>query len=182
MPDLYSREPILFVMIGLPASGKTTRAIEIEKEWCALRLTPDEWLIPLFGSPDAGERDTLEGRFIWLARRALRGGASVILDFGVWTRDERTALRSMARSVGARTELVYLDVEADEQRRRVVRRSSTDPESSLSPSDRELQHYRSLFEPPVPDEFDSSTLDAPPPGFDSWDDWSAARWPTSAPD
>jgi predicted kinase len=31
--------PTLFVMVGLPASGKTTRAKEIEEAWDALRLT-----------------------------------------------------------------------------------------------------------------------------------------------
>ena len=39
----------------------------------ALRLTPDEWMIPLFGHHDAdGKRDVLEGRFVWLALRTLR--------------------------------------------------------------------------------------------------------------
>jgi predicted kinase len=52
-------------MVGLPASGKSTRAKQIEEERQALRLTPDEWLIPLFGQHVAdGKRDVLEGRFV----------------------------------------------------------------------------------------------------------------------
>ena len=41
--------PTLYVMVGLPAAGKTTLARQIEIEHGALRFTPDEWMIPLFG-------------------------------------------------------------------------------------------------------------------------------------
>lgn len=44
--------PTLFVMVGLPASGKT-RARELAESQHAIRLTPDEWMIPLFGEPEA---------------------------------------------------------------------------------------------------------------------------------
>ena len=33
----------LFLMVGLPGSGKTTRAKELERETGAIRFTPDEW-------------------------------------------------------------------------------------------------------------------------------------------
>ena len=87
-------------MVGLPASGKSTRAQQIEEELRVLRLTPDQWMIPLFNDNDAnGKRNVLEGRFIWLALRALRHGIYVVLDFGVWGKDERTALRALAAEV-----------------------------------------------------------------------------------
>lgn len=41
----------LFLTVGLPGAGKTTRARQLAKEHGALRLTPDEWMIPLFGDP-----------------------------------------------------------------------------------------------------------------------------------
>jgi predicted kinase len=60
----------LFLIVGLPGAGKTTRARELAAEHRALRLTPDEWMIPLFGEPDAdGKRDVLEGRLIRIAGR-----------------------------------------------------------------------------------------------------------------
>lgn len=74
-------------MVGLPASGKTTRAKQLEEERQALRSTPDEWMIPLFNDNDAdGKRNVLEGRLIWLALGALDHGIDVILDFGVWSK------------------------------------------------------------------------------------------------
>ena len=44
----------LHLMVGLPCSGKTTLAQKLERERSALRLTPDEWQVPLFGQ-DAEE-------------------------------------------------------------------------------------------------------------------------------
>jgi predicted kinase len=55
-------EPVLYHITGLPGAGKTTRAKELEQQNRALRLTPDEWMIPLFGDSEArGKRDVLEG-------------------------------------------------------------------------------------------------------------------------
>jgi predicted kinase len=41
--------PTLHLMVGLPCAGKTTLARQLEQEYVALRLTPDEWHMPLFG-------------------------------------------------------------------------------------------------------------------------------------
>jgi predicted kinase len=125
----------LFVMVGLPASGKTVRAKEIEEAWQALRLTSDEWMIPLFGEPESGKREILEGRFIWLTVRALRRGINVVLDFGVWTEDERSALHFLANSVGVSCELVYMEIDEIEQRRRHDSRFSAEPETTFPMSD-----------------------------------------------
>jgi predicted kinase len=173
--------PTLFVMVGLPASGKTDRAKEIEEAWQALRLTPDEWMIPLFGEPEGGKREILEGRFIWLAIRALRSGINVVLDFGVWTKDERSALRFVANSVGASCELVYLEIDELEQRRRHDKRFSAEPETTFPMSDDDLRSFREQFEAPDEAELLSSDVVPPPPGHATWSAWISERWPTSIP-
>ena len=82
--------PILFLTVGLPGVGKTTAAKHIAEERRILRLTPDEWMAPLFGESDAdGRRDILEGRMIWTALQVLASGSSVVLDFGCWSAEER---------------------------------------------------------------------------------------------
>ena len=89
-------------------------------------------MIPLFGQEQPeGKRNVVEGRLIWLALSALRIGVNVVLDFGVWGKDERSALRALAASVGATSELVYLQVDEEEQWRRVQARSLTDAATTL---------------------------------------------------
>src|SRR6187402_2415834 len=79
------RVATLILMVGLPAAGKTTRARELAAEHQALRLTPDHWMISLFGDSMAdGRRFVLEGRLISVALQALRLGTSVVLDYGLW--------------------------------------------------------------------------------------------------
>jgi predicted kinase len=173
--------PTLFVMVGLPAAGKTARAKEIEEAWQALRLTPDEWMIPLFGEPEGGKREILEGRFIWLASRALRHGISVVLDFGVWTKEERSALRFLAASVGASCELVYLEIDEMEQRHRHDKRFSAEPETTFPMSDDDLRGFREQFEAPDEAELLSSEFGPPPLSHANWSAWIADRWPTSIP-
>jgi predicted kinase len=172
--------PVLFVMVGLPASGKTTRARQIEEERRALRLTPDEWMIPLFNDNDAdGRRNVLEGRLIWLALRALRHDIDVVLDFGVWAKVERTALRALAAEVGASCELVYLEIDEDEQRRRRDGRASGEPETTFHITDDDLDEYRRRFVPPDHAELSAAELDPPPAGYASWSSWASEWWPTS---
>src|SRR5580698_5815306 len=78
--------PTLLLMVGLPAAGKTTQAKELAATHRALRLTPDHWMIPLFGNSigdfqrPGGERWVLEGRLISVALQALKLGTSVVLD------------------------------------------------------------------------------------------------------
>ena len=172
--------PKLYVMVGLPAAGKTTLARRIEIEQRALRFTPDEWMIPLFGESMAnGKRNVLEGRFIATALSALRLGFNVVLDFGVWAKDERTALRWLASTVEAECELVYVAIGEAEQRNRINERFATAPESTFPITQSDLDEWRTIFQPPGDEELSGNDLDLPPSGFDSWRAWVTEWWPTS---
>ncbi len=118
----------LYLMVGLPCSGKTTRAKEVEDELCALRLTPDEWQVRLFGydvlDPDHDKRHTLIEVMLWqIAARALKLGANVILDFGFWAKEERDDFRARAKELGARSEIIFMDATAAELMERVRARN-----------------------------------------------------------
>ena len=91
----------LHLMVGLPCSGKTTLARQLEHERSALRLTPDEWQVALFGQdeeePEHDARHSLIEAMLWkIASRALQLGTNVILDFGFWAREEREDYRLRA--------------------------------------------------------------------------------------
>ena len=170
-------------MVGLPSVGKTSRARELAATWHALRLTPDEWMIPLFGQEQPeGKRNVLEGRLIWLALSALRIGVNVVLDFGVWAKVERSALRALAASVGATSELVYLQVDEEEQWRRVQARALTDAATTFEMNKADLERWRPIFQAPDATELGATNIDPSPAGFDSWEAWVAQWWPTSVPD
>jgi HAD superfamily hydrolase (TIGR01509 family) len=112
-------QPTLFLTVGLPGTGKTTAARRIEAEHGALRLTKDEWVKALYGQHNpASVSDIIEGRLIQIAMRALELGVSVVLDFGLWSRDERSALRQAAADVGAAVVICYFELTPEEQRRR----------------------------------------------------------------
>ena len=169
----------LFLMVGLPGTGKTTQARRLEAERGALRLTKDEWVKALYGSANPrDETAVVEGRLIGVALRALGLGVDVVLDFGLWSRDERTALRSAARDAGAAVRLRHLDVDPVEQRRRIDRRHAHDAHTTWVMSDDEVAAWAAAFETPTPGEVDDTEpLDDPPAGFATWDDWRAHRWP-----
>jgi predicted kinase len=170
----------LFVTVGLPGSGKTTRAKELAAEFAAVRLTPDDWMIPLFDHNDAqGKRDVLEGRFVWLAMEALQLGSNVVLDFGVWSRDERSALKHLAAKIGAECELVYTPIDPDAQLRRVNGRFATAPGTTFVITEGDLALWRKQFQEPDEQELLSPEPGPLPEGFTSWEAWTASRWPTS---
>lgn len=178
----YEALPIatLLLMVGLPGAGKTTRAKELAAVHHALRLTPDEWMIPLFdGSQPEGKRDLLEGRLIALALQALRLGTNVVLDFGLWSRDERSALRWLATSARASCEVVYLPIDRDRQRARIAHRQTTAPHTTFPMTDADLENWRKEFQAPDADELRGDrTIPDPPPGWPNWADWATDRWPS----
>ncbi|MGI8915248.1 MAG: AAA family ATPase [Chloroflexota bacterium] len=172
-------EPVLFLLVGLPGGGKTTRARELEATHRALRFSPDEWMLPLFGESDAGgKRDIMEGRLIWVALRAIQAGISAILDFGFWSQDERSALVWLAESLGARAVVMYLDVDEPTQFARVTERFLTEPDTTVEISAEELARWRALFRAPTDDELAGRLRPQPPTGYGTWSDWASARWPS----
>jgi len=93
--------PILFVICGLPAAGKTTLAKEIESKHKAVFLSEDEWMDKLFGTfyDHDLEREGIAEIQKNLAQKILNSGASVVLDGGYWSKQERDGLRAAAKLV-----------------------------------------------------------------------------------
>jgi predicted kinase len=167
----------LLLMVGLPGAGKTTRAKELAATHLALRLTPDHWMIPLFGDPMAdGKRFVLEGRLISVALQALRLGTSVVLDYGLWSRDERSALRWLARPAGAACQVVYLPVDKDVQLARITHRQATAPHQTFPRSEADLDRWREQFQVPDADELDGGEIPTPPAGWPGWPEWAEDHW------
>lgn len=142
------------LLIGLPGSGKTTLAKQLELERAALRLTPDEWMAPLFGAGEhEGKRWVLESELLWgVAARALTLGVHVILDYGCWSREERELFRKNTQGLGAKTELIVLDPPIDALWARLDARNQAAPADTFQITRAELTSYDELFQRPEPDE------------------------------
>jgi predicted kinase len=174
-------QPTLFLTVGLPSTGKTTAARHIEAEKNALRLTKDEWVKALYGQLNPPwAQNVIEGRLIEIGLRVLELGNNVVIDYGLWGRDERSALRQAAAERGARVEIRYFELTPAEQRRRIDQRQAQAPHTTWPMSDEQLTGWAANFETPTAGELDGSEpLDEPPAGFATWDEWRGQRWPSS---
>jgi predicted kinase len=172
-------QPTLFLTVGLPGTGKTTAARRLEIEHRALRLTKDEWVKALYGRENpTSAQDVIEGRLIEIGLRALELGINVVIDYGLWSRDERSSLRQAGADRGAVVEMHYFDISPTEQRRRLSRRQAETPHVSWPMSEEELAEWAAGIDLPTPGELDGSEpIDDPPDGFESWDEWRGHRWP-----
>ena len=149
----------LHLMVGLPCSGKTRLAQKLESEQSALRLTPDEWQVRLFGQdaeePEHDVRHTLIETMLWnIASRALALGTNVILDFGFWAREEREDFRLRAKQLGASSEVHFLDVSEDELMRRLAERNSNLSQESFHIPEDTMKPWIAFFQRPTPDELE----------------------------
>lgn len=173
--------PTLFLTVGLPGTGKTTGARRIEVKQKALRLTKDEWMKALYGLANPSlASDVIEGRLIDIGLRALELGVDVVIDFGLWGRDERSALRQAAADVGAAVAMRYFELAPAEQRRRLDRRQAEEPHTTWQMSDEELGTWAGIISIPTLGELDGrEPIDDPPEGFATWGDWRRHRWPPS---
>ena len=149
----------LHLMVGLPCSGKTTLAKKLEHERSALRLTPDEWQIGLFGQdakePEHDARHSLIETMLWnIASRVLELGTNVILDFGFWAREEREDYRLRAKRLGASSEAHFLDVPEEELLRRLAVRNSQPSQESFHISEESMKLWIEFFQKPTPEELE----------------------------
>src|SRR5438105_9022254 len=139
----------LLLTCGLPGSGKTTLARRLAAERDAQRFTKDEWVRDLGGDLwDEELRIRLEGKLIELAFELLGAGRSCILDFGLWSREERDALRLRARRLGVRVELHFGDVELAELVRRCAQRYAVAPATSVEMRAEQLAVWTRSFQAP----------------------------------
>jgi predicted kinase len=109
--------------------------------------------------------------------RAAQLGLDVVVDFGFWGRDERSALRWIADSLGVRAQVEYLPVELGEQRRRITERTATETRQ-FEMSDEELEQWQGQFQAPDTEELRGAEIPSVPAGYASWRQWASKRWPS----
>lgn len=149
----------LHIMVGLPASGKTTLAKRLEAEHNALRFTPDEWQLRLFGQ-DASDKDhdrrhdEIERIMLELTARALDVGIDVVQDYGLWARCQRDEMKQFAVAHGAKWELHVMEPDKAELMKRLHQRNENLPEGAFYITDAMMHEFIGIYQPVEPDEFE----------------------------
>ena len=139
----------LFIICGLPGSGKTTLAKHIEGSLSAVRMSADDWMTALSINLHSEEQRAKIEALQWeLAKRLLSLRQNVVIEWGAWGKGERDAFRTEARGLGARVELYYLSAPLEELLARIQRRNMEDPPIEWA----EVQKWADLFEAPTPTE------------------------------
>jgi predicted kinase len=104
-------------------------------------------------------RSRIEEFQLSLALDLLRSGSNVVIEWGVWAREERDALRDAARSIGSPVELRYVTASMDELWRRTVRRELEGRWGARSITRQELEEWSRIYQPPTDEEM--ATYDPP---------------------
>jgi predicted kinase len=156
------------LIVGLPCSGKTTLARQLETKYSALRLTTDEWHIRLFGD-DFGEdmtesdeaehgsrHESVESLMWEVAARVLVLGVDVILDFGCWVRSQRDEFRSRAENLGANFEIHFVDIGEEVLFERLKARNDMHTEGTFFIPEAKLKEWIQILSHLHQRNFDSS--------------------------
>lgn len=149
--------PIVYVLCGFIGAGKTTFAKKLEETTGAVRITKDEWLIRIVGNdPTIDGYEDYDHRMCELSRdvafQLAEKGIDVIIDEGVWAKEQRDILRRRSEDIGAQAVLYFLDTPIETIRERVARRNMNPAKDSFKISGELLDGYLTYWQPPGEDE------------------------------
>lgn len=149
--------PILYILCGKIAAGKSTLAAELARQGAAVLISEDQWLSALFGNELSSLQDymrcALKLRPIMgpHVTSLLKAGVSVVLDFPANTVEIRMWMRGLLEGTKAAHQLHVLDLPVAVCLDRLRKRNK---EGSHAFAATEEQYWRVVgrFAPPSPDE------------------------------
>lgn len=144
---------MLYLLSGLPCSGKSTYATGLEEEGVT-RIDVDKMMIETAGRldvdyPASMHNDLLQPVFslaLAKTRNHLIAGENVVLDHGLGRKDERDRLKRLAARCDADWTLLSFDIDIETLRARCAERRERD--DAVPITDEALDYLIGCFEPP----------------------------------
>lgn len=154
------RQPVVYLLVGLTGSGKTTYAQQVLKPGGAVRLSVDELVYQRHGryGVDYPEQEYFAREALALAEvrerlaQLVKAGQDVVVDHGLWLRRDREEWKKLIEQAGGRWRLVYFDVPRRELLRRLAERNLREDADALTVTPEALEDFYARFEPPGEDE------------------------------
>lgn len=146
---------------GKICSGKSTYAARMRKKHNAVLLSIDEIMLAMFGQYVGEMHDEYVARaekyLFGKSLEIIESGINVVLDWGVWTKSERSEAREFYKSRGIDYELHYIDVSDEVWRERIAKRNDSISKGELDAyyvDENLAAKFGAIFEPPSTDEID----------------------------
>lgn len=150
---MKSSRPTLTLFCGLPGSGKTRIAKQLESKTGVVRICTDDWLADLgLDLFDEEMRERLQQRLYLHAQQLLRHGVDVILEDGLWSKKERDEKLATARKLGVLVSIHVFDLSPDEQWRRLEHRNKNLLYGHVPITRDQLDSYLPMFQKPANEE------------------------------
>ncbi len=111
-PAIATDNPTLYLLMGLPGSGKTTTAKQISTITSAVHLSSDDYRLNLFNQPQftQDEHESLYKILDYMCEVLLKNGISVVYDANLNRYIHRDEKYRLAKKLGVKTVLVHLSV------------------------------------------------------------------------
>ena len=159
MNEEKERKPGKVMMTcGKICGGKTTYARNLKERTGAPILSIDDIMLTLFPEGAGEKHDAFvlraEKYLLSFSLQLLATGKDVILDWGLWTREQRNRLRTFYRQHGVKTEIHYLRIDREEWERRINARNQLQKDDAYYVDEGLIRKVEALFEEPSPDEVD----------------------------
>lgn len=150
------RHPVVYLLVGLTGSGKTTYAQRVLEPAGAVRLSVDEEVFAQHGRygvdyPEHEYFDREAPVVAWVRERLVelvREGRDVVVDHGLWRRADREDWKKLVESAGGSWQLLFFPVPREELLRRLGERNRQQHANALLVTESALDDFYARFDEP----------------------------------
>ncbi len=136
MQKVVPNKPLLILLYGFPGAGKTYFARQLCENLQAAHVHGDRIRSELFEQPryDREENEVISHLMAYMTGEFLNADMSVIHDTNAMRLSERRELRDMARKAGAKTILIWFQIDIESAFARASKRDRRKADDKYSPA------------------------------------------------